>query len=185
MTSPYVTSPTLETGDFVLRLVSESDAVDLLKCYSDKEAQKIFNSDKCTGDFCMYTIDDMLNCTKAWIHAYTQQEFIRFAIVHRSSSRVIGTVEMFGNIGKSRTKTGILRVDISSGYENAYCLKEIFGICKERFFSLFDVDTIATKAIPYAVERRKTLSELGFREGKGLEGDHYFICGESCGERNA
>ena len=175
MNSPYESCPTFETENFILRLVSEGDSENLLKCYSDINAQKFFNSDKCSGDFCMNKIEDMSLCIKAWVWAYSQQEFVRFSVVDKSLSRAIGTVEMFGNIGKSKTRTGILRVDVSSKYENASCLNEIFGVCNDNFFDLFDVDTIATKAIPQAVERRITLQKINFHEGDTYEGEHYFL----------
>ena len=176
MQNPYETCPTFETESFILRLISEQDSEDLLKCYSDSKAQKLFNSDRCTGDFCIYKIEDMLLCTKAWLWAYSQQEFIRFSIIDKSLSKAIGTVEMFGYIGKTKTKTGILRVDISSEYENAHYLNEIFSVCNKNFFDLFEVDIIATKAIPQAVERRNTLIKNNFCEGKVYEGEHYFLC---------
>lgn len=175
MTNPYEICPTFETEHFVLRLVSEEDAEGLLKCYSDSKAQKIFNSDRCTGDFCMYAIEDIKACINAWLYAYSQQDFIRFSIVDKSLSTAIGTVEMFGYTGKYKVKTGILRVDVSSEYENPDHLNEIFRVCNENFFDLFEVDTIATKAIPLAVQRRSALSHIGFREGDAYEGEHYFL----------
>jgi RimJ/RimL family protein N-acetyltransferase len=175
MKNPYEICPTFETKSFVLRLVSEEDSEGLLKCYSDNKAQKIFNSDRCTGDFCIHKIEDMLQCIKAWLYAYSQQEFIRFAIIDKSLSKAIGTVEMFGYVGKYKNKTGILRVDVSSEYENVDYLSEIFSVCNEYFFDLFEVDIIATKAIPQAVERRNTLLKIDFCEGKVYEGEHYYL----------
>jgi hypothetical protein len=175
MQDPYKICPTFETETFILRLVSEEDSEELLKCYSDNKAQKIFNSDRCTGDFCIYTIEDMLQCIRAWLYAYSQQEFIRFAIIDKSLSKAIGTVEMFGYVGKCKTKTGILRVDVSSEYEIENNLNEIFSVCNENFFDLFEVDIIATKAIPQAVERRQTLLKMDFSEGKVYEGEHYYL----------
>ncbi len=175
MQDPYKICPTFETETFIIRLVSEEDSEELLKCYSDNKAQKFFNSDRCTGDFCIYTIEDMLQCIRAWIYAYSQQEFIRFAIIDKSLSKAIGTVEMFGYVGKYKIKTGILRVDVSSQYESENNLNEIFSVCNENFFDLFKVDIIATKAIPKAVERRKTLLKMDFSEGKVYEGEHYYL----------
>ena len=175
MQNPYETSPSFETDKFILRLVSEEDSEDLLKCYSDSEAQNVFNADRCTGNFCIYKIEDMLLCIKAWLDAYSQQEFIRFAIIDKVTSKAIGTVEMFGHVGKHKNKTGILRLDVTSEYEKQNHLKELFGICTNNFFDLFDVDAIATKAIPLATERRNTLLKMNFRECKKDEGDHYFL----------
>jgi len=175
MKDPYKKCPTFKTKSFLLRLVSEEDSEDLLHCYSDSKAQKFFNSDRCTGDFCMYNVDDMMQCIKAWLYAYSQQEFIRFTIIDKSRSKAIGTIEMFGYVGKYKNKTGILRVDVASEYENRDYLSEIYGICTEHFFDLFDVDVIATKAIPQAVERQSALIKNDFYEGKVYEGDHYYL----------
>nr|WP_312292168.1 hypothetical protein [Clostridium chromiireducens] len=82
---------------------------------------------------------------------------------------------MFGYVGKYKIKTGILRVDVSSEYENVDYLNEIFNVCDENFFDLFEVDIIATKAIPQAVERRNTLIKNDFCEGKVSEGEHYYL----------
>lgn len=175
MKNPYEECPTLETKSFFLRLVSEEDSKDLLKCYSDSKSQKIFNSDRCTGDFCMYTIDDMSQCIKAWLYAYSQEEFVRFAVVDKQLAKPVGTVEMFGHVGKYKTKTGILRVDVSSEYENADSLDEIFRVCCGSFFGLFRVEQIATKAIPQAVERRNALLRIDFLEGYSADGEDYFL----------
>lgn len=175
MNNPYERCPTLETAHFALRLVSDADAVDLLSCYSDPQAQRFFNADRCSGDFCMHAIEDMKACIEAWLHAYAQQDYIRFSIVDKVHSKAVGTIEMFGYKGKYKVKTGILRVDVASSYENEACLNELFQVCNTHFFDLFEVDTIATKAIPLAVERRRVLAGLDFREGKVYEGEHYFL----------
>jgi len=175
MPNPYKLCPSFETKSFVLRLVSNEDAEGLLHCYSDPKAQLFLNCDKCSGDFCIYRIEDMLSCIKAWLWAYSEQEFIRFSIVDKSLSKAIGTVEMFGYVGKYKNKTGILRVDVSSEYERERYLTEIFSVCTENFFDLFEVETMATKAIPQAIERRKALDKLHFREGQVLEREHYFL----------
>lgn len=175
MKNPYENCPTFETQSFILRLVSEHDSDDLLKCYSDKKAQKFFNADRCTGDFCIYKIEDMLSCIKAWLWAYSEQEFIRFSIIDKSINKTIGTIEMFGYIGKYENKTGILRVDVSSEYENVDYLVEILKKCNENFFDLFEVDTIATKAIPEAIERRKALLTSNYYVDKEYDREHYFL----------
>ncbi len=183
MTSPYELCPTFETESFTLRLVSEEDAEALLSCYSDTEAQKIFNSDRCSGDFCMDKIEDMRLCVKAWREAYSQRDYVRFAIIDTSLSRAIGTVEMFGYVGTYKIKTGILRVDVRSDYEKERYLSELFAVCAGNFFDLFEVDTIATKAIPDALERRNTLMKQGFSEGSVYEGTHYFLLSRQNGPR--
>ena len=52
MENPYEKCPAFETAHFLLRLVRLEDTEDLLKCYSDPNAQALFNADHCTSDFC-------------------------------------------------------------------------------------------------------------------------------------
>ncbi len=183
MTDSYEICPTFETESFILRLVSEDDSEALLSCYSDSKAQKFFNSDRCSGDFCMDKIEDMRLCVRAWREAYSQRDYVRFAVIDKSLSRAIGTVEMFGYVGTYKIKTGILRVDVRSDYERERYLGELFAVCSENFFDLFEVDTIATKAIPLAVERRNALMKREFREGSVYEGTHYFLRSRPGGPR--
>ena len=46
----YRSCPEFENNDYILRMVSQEDRLDLLKVYSDKEAVSFFNSDNCGGD---------------------------------------------------------------------------------------------------------------------------------------
>jgi len=178
--NPYEVCPVFEIESFMLRLVAEEDAEDLLTCYADTKAQKFFNCDKCTGDFCMYRKEDIQQCIKAWLWAYSQQEYVRFSVIDKSLSKAVGTVEMFGYIGKYKTKTGILRVDVASAYEKEQYLIEIFRLCNENFFDLFEVDTISTKAIPEAIERRNALVKINFYQSSSYEREHYFLSSRSC-----
>ena len=43
----YRSCPEFENNDYILRMVSQEDRLDLLKVYSDKEAVSFFNSDNC------------------------------------------------------------------------------------------------------------------------------------------
>lgn len=50
MSDIYEKCPVLEDSKFILRLVEEKDAKDLLSVYSDKNALPFFNSNNCNGD---------------------------------------------------------------------------------------------------------------------------------------
>ncbi len=173
--NPYVQCPVLETEHFTLRLVSKDDAGDLLHCYSDIHARPFFNSDTCTSDFFYDTCDQMSGCIKLWLDSYFREEFVRFAIVDKGSGQAVGTVEMFGMVGKYKTPRGILRLDIASRYEKAVYLYELFFACLNDFFDLFAVTQIVTKAIPEAVERVNALKSLGFVPYDFPEREHYWI----------
>ena len=168
--NPYIKCPKFETEHFILRLVKIEDAISLLKCYSDPKAQEIFNSDRCTSDFCYHTLEEMKDCIDFWLKAYEQQAFVRFAILDKSFDQAVGTIEMFG--GSSQ---GILRLDICSEYEEASFLKELFMLCAKNFFILFGVDKILTKAVPIASDRTKILSEIGFNSYEISEFDYYWM----------
>lgn len=160
--NPYLRCPEYETEHFLLRLVKEEDAADLLACYADEKAWPIFNADSCTGDFHICTPEDMRTCIQFWLKEYTESAYVRFAIVDKQTNRAVGTIEMFGKIGQYNTPRGLLRLDMASPYENTAHLHEILSLCKGEFFKLFDVSIIVTKAIPAAQSRIRALTELGF-----------------------
>jgi RimJ/RimL family protein N-acetyltransferase len=172
MPNPYAQCPVFETSSFMIRLIALEDAQDLLRCYSDAQAQKIFNCDHCTGDFRMSTVDAMTACIKAWLLAYQEGQYIRFAIVDKRADQAIGTIEIFGG------DTGVLRVDVPSGYENETCLKELFDLSIERFHDMFPVVDIITKAVPEAAARRSALMKCGFepyRQPSGRPRENYYV----------
>lgn len=188
--NPYVECPVFETENFILRLVTEDDAADLLTCYSDTNARPIFNSDTCTSNFFYDTSDEMSDCIKMWLNSYVRKEFVRFSIIDKFSSHAVGTIEMFGMVGKYKTtrdawravqrsgttSRGILRLDIMSKYEEAAYLDELFILCLKDFFDLFAVNQIVTKAIPQAVKRVNILKKLGFVVYDFPEREYYWIC---------
>lgn len=174
--NPYVECPVFETENFILRLVTEDDVADLLTCYSDTSARPIFNSDTCTSNFFYDTSDEMSDCIKMWLNSYVRKEFVRFSIIDKFSSHAIGTIEMFGMVGKYKTTRGILRLDIMSKYEEAAYLDELFTLCLNDFFDLFAVNQIVTKAIPQAVKRVNILKTLGFVAYDFPEREYYWIC---------
>ena len=169
MRNPYENCPVYETTHFLIRLIQPEDAEDLVKCYADSKSQELFNADNCTGDFCINTADGMTVCINAWLRAYEQEEYIRFTITDKSLSKAVGTIEMFGG------DTGVLRIDIASAYEEASWLEEIIDVCVNNFYDLFDVNNIATKAIPKAENRIKVFLKAGFCLVSFKEREHYYL----------
>lgn len=161
--NPYVRCPALSSEHYQLRLVQEGDSADLLSCYSDTAAQPFFNADNCTGGFSFHTPEQMDVSIRMWLESYARQDFIRFAIIDAASGRAVGTIEMFGKIGSYRLDWGLLRLDVVSALEKEPILQELFKLCLDHFFDLFDVPDIVTKAIPQAEERLRALQALGFR----------------------
>ena len=175
MRNPYKTCPVYETQNFMIRLVSEEDADDLLACYADPEAQELFNIDNFPTDCKFSTTEEMLEYIKFWLKEYEQEAYIRFAIVDKSTNKAVGTIEMFGMVGKYKTDTGILRIDIASRYEKAVFLHELLLVCVENFYTLFEVNNIATKATNHAVDRISALKKLGFQAGDFNGRSHYYL----------
>jgi len=164
MNNPYEKCPVFETESFILRLVEKNDAKDLLKCYSDENAQPLFNADNCTSNFIYKTIEEMNQCIDFWIYAYKDKGFIRFSIIDKMTKRIIGIIEMFGSnceFGKI-TSWGILRIDIQSNYETEKYLSELIKLSVNNFYILFGIKNILSKAIPKAQNRIKILLDNGF-----------------------
>ena len=163
--NPYITCPTFETDQFAFRMVRSEDAQDLLECYSDPLSAKIFNSDKCTSDFVYHTLDEMQNCIRFWLEDYERAAYIRLSILDKARAKAVGTIEFFAKPGSFEGfgRVGLLRLDLASRYENLDDIAEILRMVEDHFYSLFDVDSIITKAVPEAKERIRALETTGYR----------------------
>jgi RimJ/RimL family protein N-acetyltransferase len=172
--NPYDICPTYESKSFILRLVSLSDAANLLLCYSNPEAQAIFNSDNCTSDFCYSTLDEMKRCIEGWLDSYNKKYFVRFSIIDKQNDKVVGTVEIFGS---DENGYSVLRIDIHPQYEKEEYLGELFCIA-DSFFHDFGCYRIVTKAINKATERILALMNHGYAHypvNAEWERENYYI----------
>jgi len=147
----------------------------LLIRYSDPKAQEFFNIDNFPHDCNFNAIEEMQSCIQFWLMEYSQEAYVRFCIVDKTISKTIGTIEMFGKIGKYKSDPGLLRIDIMSDYEEFEYLKELFTLCIDKFYIMFGVSQIATKAIPSAVNRLKALQEVGFHAGNFHDRIDYYL----------
>lgn len=162
--NPYKKCPTLETGLFLLRLVEEGDAENLLMCYSDKESLKIFNSDNCPIDFYFDSKEELHKLIKFWLWEYSEGGYVRFSIVDKTINKAIGTIEIFA---KKETfdkygNVGVLRLDLPSSYEKSEILNNILGLVLNHFGELFRINSIITKANTHAKTRIEILNSLDF-----------------------
>ena len=180
----YVNCPIYQNNKYMLRLVAAEDKTDLLKVYSDKEAVPFFNSDNCHGDDFYYKTESrMEKAIKYWLFEYQRKGFVRWSILDKEADEIIGTIELFHRDSKDYfTNCGLLRLDLRSDYEKSKKITEILSLILEPTFNLFDCDKIATKAIDKAIDRRKSLKEIGFSLSKenliGHDGtiyESYFI----------
>lgn len=177
--SPYQVCPQINTKNFTMRLVKEEDVKDLLEVYSDKETIKIVNRDNCPIDF-YFEEEELLKLIKFWLYEYSYGGYVRFSILSNKSHQVLGTIEIFKKEKKHDCYgyIGLLRLDLKSSYENQDNLDELFQGILEYFPSYFEIDSIQTKANPFAVERLKVLKKLNFlltSDQNITSYDHYYM----------
>lgn len=164
MKEPYEKCPVLETQSFLLRLVSEEDAEDLLVCYSDPKSQAIFDSENCTSDFRYKTVEEMTECIRFWLSEYRQKMYVRFSIVDKTIRKPIGTLEMFNAKGFLLDYDGgILRIDLASQYETSDYLSELLQLANIRFYELFGAEMIVAKGRPAEKNRVYALIAAGYK----------------------
>ncbi|QUL52297.1 GNAT family N-acetyltransferase [Paenibacillus tritici] len=160
--------PVIENEKFLVRLVSEADANDLLRVYSDKNALPFFNSDNCNGNIFYYqSEEEIVELIKFWIWEYECKRYVRFSIVDKICNEVIGTIELFKRISNDHFNgSGIMRLDVRSDFENKQALYEIMTIITNPAFELVQCSMIATKAVNYAVERIEALETMNYVKTK-------------------
>lgn len=188
MKNPYKICPFFEDENWRLRFVSEADAPELLRVYSDEKAVPLFNSDNCHGDDFHYTtMEQMKKAIAFWDFSYKEKFFIRWTVLKRESVKIssrtehtcqaalpassdctsgataVGTIELFHRDADDYfTNCGILRLDLRSDFEQKETIFEVLSLIVPSAFDLFDCRMIATKAPRFADERIEALGTLGF-----------------------
>ncbi len=179
MIDVYKECPILKNDFITLKQTTMEDAEELLKCYSDKEAVKFFNSDNCHGDDFYYTtVERMKQSIDFWDFSYKNRYFVRWTVILNDTNEKIGTIEMFNRGSEDEFNCyGVLRIDLQSKYEKQKYIDDILEIANENFFKLFNVNHILTKAIPYALERTLSLEKKAYvpLNKKMMEYDDYFV----------
>jgi len=173
--NPYINCPTLETEHFTLRLVSESDAEDLLLCYSDPKSQAIFDNENFANNLHCSTVEDMAENIRFWITEYNDKAYVRFAVVDKTIQKAIGTVEMYSSKNFFDSHNGsILRIDLASAYETALYLAEILQLAGRSFFDLFGPEIMITKGRPAETSRIHALTAAGYQPYNGSDREYYW-----------
>ena len=163
MKEPFEKCPVLETSSFILRLVSENDAEDLLSCYSDPKSQRVFDSENLINSLYFETVDQMADCIRFWLNEYNQKIYVRFAVVDKKIQKPVGTVEMFNAKGfLDDFEDGILRIDLASRYETTAYITELLELAREHFYDLFGVNMIVAKGRPAETNRVGALIAAGY-----------------------
>ncbi|MBE5914355.1 MAG: N-acetyltransferase [Pseudobutyrivibrio ruminis] len=178
MTDVYEKCPNIETDKVLLRPACKEDSVQLLKIYSDKNALPFFNSDNCHGDNFYYpTKERMDSAIDFWLDSYQKKWFVRWVIVEKISSNIIGSVELFHRCADDDFNgVGVLRIDLGSDYEKSSLIKNVLDAIVPPAYEMFECEEIISKVPIYAVERIEAFSDYGFRKSeKFLVGtiDHY------------
>jgi len=174
----YETAPVMKTSRFILRLVREEDAEDLLTCYADPKSQSLFNADNCTSDFRYSGVGEMLSCIRVWLDSYRARGFVRWSVIDKQTECAVGTVEMFSVPGfLPEGAGGVLRIDLASAYETDGYLAELLGLANERFYSLFGAELFVVKAKPEATARVNALLAAGYSpyDWPAPGREHYYI----------
>ncbi len=166
--SIYESCHVLESEKFILRLFEEKDCDDLLKVYSDKNALPFFNSDNCDGDNFYYATNErMAQALDFWKMSYEKGWFARLSIIDKTSSTVIGTVELCLRVSEDTyNNKGILRLDVRSDYETEDALYDITALITPHLSELLGCDDVITKVPIYAVERTKAMQRAGFTKSE-------------------
>lgn len=184
MQNIYERIPKYENSHFTMRLVSLMDCHDLLQVYSDKNAQRYFNSDNCHGDnFAYDSIERMKKSIEYWQEKYYHKDFVRLSIINRKNEKIIGTIELFNRQSTDYfTNCGILRIDLHSEYENYFVLNNILGLIMPSIYDDLECERVASKVVPEAICRAKILKGFGFihTDAKligddGVEYDSYYV----------
>ena len=162
--NPYEKCPVYENENYLLRLVEDSDAPDLLLVYSDEKAVPFFNSDNCHGDDFHYTtLKRMQSTVTFWLQSHTEGWFVRLVMIDKNIGHAIGTIELFNRQANDYfNNCGLLRLDLRSDYERAESIFEILSLIVPPAFELFGCQMIATKVPPFASERKTAVEKLGF-----------------------
>ena len=168
----YESSPVFENETFKLRLTKNEDCDDLLQVYSDKNALPFFNSDNCDGDNFYYaTKERMTEALDFWKLSYENRWFARLSIIDKSTSSVIGTIELCLRASEDEfNNMGILRVDVRSDYEKENMLHSIISLIVPHISEMLGCNGILTKVPIYAVERMKAIQRAGFTKS-----EHFLI----------
>lgn len=159
----YEQIPAMESEKFLLREIEDGDAEDLLKVYSDVNSVPIFNSDNCTGDFYITSMQDINRMIDFWRLEYQNRCYVRWVIIDKNANCAIGTIELFNRRAKDYfNNCGLLRLDLRSDYEKQDTIENILGIIIPETRDMFACEMIATKAVSIAQERIQALEYMGF-----------------------
>ncbi len=162
--SIYDSCPILFNNLFRLEYTVTEHCDDLLKVYSDINSVPLFNSDNCGGDDFYYTTyERMKEAIEYWQWEYSRKGFVRMSIIDLVSEKAVGTVEMFKRVSDDFfNDTVLLRLDLRSDFESVDNIKSVVSLILDSCFDLFNCNSVTTKIVSDAKNRKKAFVELGF-----------------------
>lgn len=144
-----------QTNSFILRPVMREDAADLIDCYSTRATSNRSNADNCTSDFYFESLNDLDNYIAEWIDAYNDKRFVRFAVIAKSDSKAVGTLEIFGG------DIGVLRIDLEPAYDLTDYTEELIKLCAAELIGDAGVRSLKVKTAN-TPDRVPILTKYGF-----------------------
>ena len=167
-TNVFEECPIYQSEHFRLRKMRMEDAEDLFLCYSNQEAAKYFNGDCCGDDFYYTDFSPFVKCMEFWESRYQEKDFVRFTIVHDSTGKIAGMVEVCPSYKYSAdgSSMGILRLDLLPEYENREEIQELMELILAHVYEDFHVHSVIMKAQEDALIRRNVLRGLYFVPAK-------------------
>lgn len=165
--NPFEKCPIYETDDLIFTKVKDEDAKELFECYSDPITKSHMNNDNCGGEWDCHSIDVVRKGISGWEKEFDAKFYIRWSVTHKRINKIIGTIEIAPIPNTTRfldgvCKTGILRIDIISSFENESTFSEISKMVTDSFYTDFDIENIITKATQDDIQRSLALENNNF-----------------------
>lgn len=167
----------LQSEHFLLRPVKLTDAADLLRCYSDRDAVALMNTDSCSSRFLLQTPEEMTDCIRFWLRNGKETGYVRLTILDQRDGRAVGSCELLPRERLGPLKqVGLLRLDLMAAYETEEVLTELFGLFHRSFYEPLQYLMFKTPAA--ASLRRELLRIWGYaaiRNRRRLPFDGYWF----------
>lgn len=150
--------PKIETDRFLLREIREHDYEDILEIYSDAEVLAYQNM------VAMKSLEEAQNYIKCISDGYKDRRFVRWCIVRKEDSKLIGLVALH-HIENENFKTSIGYI-LNKRYWNQKIMSEVLNAIIDYVFNELKLNRIEADIHPENVASIRLCEKFGFkREG--------------------
>lgn len=150
--------PEIETARFLLREIRDYDYKDIFEIYSDAEVLAYQNM------VSMKSLDESQNYIKFIYDGYKNRQFVRWCIVRKEDSKLIGLVALH-HIENENFKTSIGYI-LNKKYWNQKIMSEVLNVIIDYIFNELKLNRIEADIHPENVASIKLCEKFGFkREG--------------------